>query len=137
MAYLSLDVVSAAVYSALNVAALTALAPGGISDATAQATTYPFVWYEVQEREFRGFGTGGLPEVELRTHVFSTYHGMLQAQQVNAKVIELLRDVALTVSGYTQAGRVFYDSTIPLPNQILNGVQVHELVSLFRIYVEE
>lgn len=137
MAYLSLDPVSAAIYTKLNVAALTALATGGISDDPAQGTALPFIWYEVRERDIRGFGTGGLPEVELRVHTYSQYQGLKEAQEINQKVIELLRDKSLTVSGYTQAGLIFYDETVPLRDEELNGVKTHELVSVFRIYVEE
>ena len=138
MAYLSLDPVSAALYTALNVSALTSLATGGVSADPAQGVTFPFVWFEVLEaRDVRGFGTGGLPEVEVRVHVFSQYEGLKEAHQIAAKVIELLRDQALTVSGYTQAGLVFYDDTVVLPNQMLNGIKAHEVVSRFRIYVEE
>lgn len=136
--YLALQPVSVAVFTLLNVAALTALAPGGVTDDPAQGTAFPFVWYEVREaRDLRGFGTGGLPEIELRVHSFTTYEGMREAQLVNQKVIELLRDQALTVSGYDMCGHVFYDETVPLAEEELNGVKVHELVSMFRIYVEE
>lgn len=137
MAYLALSPVSAAVYSTLNVSGLTALAAGGIRDDVPQSTAFPFVWYEVRETDRRGLGTGGLPEVELRVHVFSTYAGMKQAQEIAAKVVELLRDASLTVTGYAQCGRVFYDDTVSLPDEILNGVHVRELVVLFRIYVQE
>lgn len=138
MAYLSLDPVSSGVYTALNVASFTALATGGLSDDPAQGVAFPFVWYEVREvQDVRGFGTGGLPEVELRVHTFSEYQGLKEAQAINAKAIELLRDQAITVSGYRQAGLVFYRETVPLPFQELNGVTVHELVSTFTIFVEE
>lgn len=137
MAYLSLSPVSVALYSALNVAGMTALATGGIYDDVPQAVTFPFVFYEVQERDVRGFGTGGLPEVTLRVHAFSQSTTMAAAQSIIAKAIELLRDQALTVTGYTQAGRVFYDETVPLSDQIVNGVKCHELVASFRIYLEE
>ena len=138
MAYLALSPVSVGIYTALNVAALTTLAPGGIVDDVAQGTSFPFVWYEVREsRDVRGFGTGGLPEIELRVHTFSQYEGMKEAQAINQKVIELLRDQAITVTGYDQAGLCFYDETVPLPDEELNGVKVKELVSFFRIYVEE
>lgn len=135
--YLALSPVSAAVYTALNVAALIALAPGGVTDDPAQGGTFPFVWIELSERDTRGFGTKGLPEVSLRVHTFSTYQGAKEAQDINAKVIQLLRDQPLAVSGYTQCGLVFYDETVMLANEELNGVKVRELVSLFRIYVEE
>lgn len=137
MAYLALDAVSAAVYTALNVSALTTLATGGVGDHIAQTTSFPYVWFEVRERDVRGFGTGGLPEVELRVHTFSTYEGAKEAQSVAQKAIQLLKDVSLTITGYTQAGKVFYDETIPIYGEILNGVQVIEIVSLFRIYAEE
>ena len=137
MADLALDPVSAAVYSALNVASLTALALGGITDDAAQGSTYPFVWYEVEERDLRGFGTGGLPEVRLRVHTFSRYEGMKEAQAVNQQVIALLKDTVLQVLGYAMCGHVFYDETVTLSDEEINGVKVKELVSAFRIYVEE
>lgn len=137
MAYLALSPVSAAVYGKLNVAGLTALATGGIYDDIPQPLVLPCVWYEVKEQERRGFGTVGLPEVELRVHVFSDYAGAAQSQSIGAKVVELLRDQALTVTGYAHCGRVIYDETVLLPRENINGVTVRELVAMFRIYVEE
>ena len=124
----------------LNVAGLTALVSTRIYDDVPQNPTFPFVWYELKERDQRGFGTGGFPEVELRVHAFSSsdlYNGMGEAHSIAAKVIELLRDQAVTVSGYAQAGRIFYDETVPLANQLIAGVKCRELVAMFRLYVEE
>jgi hypothetical protein len=137
MAKSLLSPASVAVYAALNVASLQALAPGGIYDDVPQAPTYPFVWYEVRERDVRGFGTGALPEVELRVHAFSTYQGMREAQLIVDKVIELLRDASLSMTGYEQAGRVFYDDTVALTDEDVNGVKVKELVASFRIFGRE
>lgn len=137
MADLALDPVSAAVYTALNVSAVTSLATGGVSDDPAQGTAFPFVWYEVSERDVRGLGTGGLPEVTLTVHVFSKYEGLTEAQSVMQQVIAALKDVSLTITGYAHAGMVFYDDTLTFPNEMLNGVKTHELVSRFRIYAEE
>ena len=135
---LSLGPVSVGVFTALNVSGLTALVSSRIYDDVPQAPTYPFVWYEASEpRDVRGMGTGGLPEVELRVHVFSTYQGTSEGQAITKKVIELLKDQALTVSGYAQAGRVFYDSTQVFADQIIQGVKVREFVAQFRVYVEE
>ena len=137
MPYSALSPVSVAVYTALNVAGLTALLGStGVTDDVPQVPVYPFVFYEVQERETRGFGTGSLPEVDLRVHAFSTVESASEAQGVIAKVIELLKDQALSVTGYTQAGKVFYDETVTLGNEAIAGVKVHELVAMFRIYVE-
>lgn len=136
--YLALSPVSVAVYGLLNVAGLTALATGGVYDDVPQLPTFPFVCYDVIETSQHAMGGGvGVPEISLRVHVYSTYAGMQQAQGIAAKVIELLRDKAITVSGYRQAGRVFYDETIPFPDEMISGVKCKEIVSMFRIYVEE
>lgn len=132
---IALDAVSAGVRVALNVAALTALAPGGVSDDPAQGVVFPFVWFEVRERDLRGFGTGALPEIDVRVHAFSTV-SVQEAQQVASKVVDLLKDQALTVAGWTQAGKVFYDDTLTFPTEVLNGFKVREAVSSFRVYVE-
>lgn len=137
MAYLALSPVAVGIYGLLNVVGLTALATGGIYDDVPQGVTFPFVFYEVDEHDMRGFGTGGLPEVSLRVHAYSTYEGSKEAQGIVQKVIQLLRDQSVTVSGYTQCGRIFYDDTVMLPDEIVNGVKCRELVAMFRIYVEE
>src|SRR5690606_20890477 len=98
---------------------------------------FPFIWFEVRERERRGFGGGGLPEVELRVHVFSTYAGQKESQQILDRVITLLKDQALSISGYSHAGNVFYDETVSFPDEEVNGVKSRETVALFRIYAEE
>lgn len=143
MAYLSLDPVADAVLVLLNVTGLTTLLGSGtrIHDDVPQNPTFPFVWYEVREsRDMRGFGTGGFPEVELRVHAFSSsddYNGMQQVHEIIQKVIELLRDQALTITGYNHAGGIFYDDTILLPNEEIAGVKCRELVARFRIYAQE
>lgn len=137
MAYLSLAPVSAGIYTLLNVAAITSLVTK-VAASIDQNTALPYVWFEVRERDVRGLGTGGLPEVELRIHTFGDVRlGVKPLQAVNQKVIELLRDQLVTVSGYRQAGHIFYDETVLLTGEERNGVKVDELVSLFRIYVEE
>lgn len=137
----ALDPVSVALAALLNVSALTALIEGitiTVSAQPPQGLALPYVWFEVREREQRGFGTGGLPEVELRTHVFSAASGPYEAHRIVKKVIQLLKDQSLgDVSGYTQAGHIFYDETVPLRDELVGGLRVHEHVSLFRIYVEE
>ncbi len=139
-AYLSLSPVSAAVYTALNVAALTALAPGGVHDDIRQASLFPHVFFQVMEADqFGGFGTrpglGQLPEVRLDVHVFSKGIGMKEAQAVMAKVHELLVSPP-AVTGYS-SWAIFHDRTISFPDEELAGVKVKELVSQYRLYVEE
>lgn len=135
MANLALDPVSVAVFGKLDVAALQTLATGGIFDDIPQEVLFPCVLYEVSERDIRGFGTGGLPEVSLRVHAFGL--DLVGLQAIVAQVITLLKDVALTVSGYSMCGHVFYDDTLIVSDALINGVKCHELVVNFRIYVEQ
>lgn len=146
--YSALAAVSAGIYTVLNVAALTALAPGGVGDDVAQRavtpgvdgndTGYPFVLFEVHETAHGGFGTkpgtGQLPQIDLLVHVFSKWQGMTEAQGVVAKVIELLKDPP-AVTGYS-SWAIFHDETVNLGDQIVAGVKVKELVARFRLFVE-
>ena len=138
--YSSLDAVSAAIYTTLNVAGLTALATGGVGDAIEQLTSRPCVLYEVSERIVGGLGskpgTGKRTiQVDLRLHAFSEYQGFYEAQQVIAKCIELLAD-APAVTGYG-SWAIFHDETIPLGGELVAGVRVNELVANCRLYVSE
>jgi len=138
--YSSLDAVSSAVYSTLNVASLLALAPGGVGDAIEQTTGFPCVLYVAQEKSVGGLGTrpgtGRTMQVDLRVHVFSNYQGLYEAQQVMSKVVELLT-TTLSVAGYTAVPYPFHDDTIPLGNEVVAGVVVRELVSNWRLFVSE
>ena len=136
--YSALAPVSAAIFTALNVAALLALAPGGVGDDIAQGTGYPFVLYEVHETPQGGLGTkpgsaGVVVELDLRLHVFSQFDGYSEAQAVIAKAIELLADPP-AVSGYASVA-IFHDEVITLGDQIVAGVKVKELVATARLYV--
>lgn len=137
--YSALSPVSVGVYTALNVAAVTNLATGGVGDDIAQGTGYPFVLFEVHERPIGGFGTkpgtvGQLPVVDLLVHVFSQFQGLSEAQGVMNQVIGALT-TAPTVSGYS-SWAIFHDETINLGDQTVAGVKVKELVARFRLYVE-
>lgn len=139
-AYLSLSPVAAAIYGALNVAGLLALAPGGVYEDVKQGATFPYVFFEVgEEAQLGGFGTrpglSQLPEIGLRVHVFSTAAGMKEAQAVMAKVHELLVTPP-AVTGYS-SWAIFHDQTFAFPDELVGGVKVKELVSLYRLYVEE
>ena len=138
--YSALSPVSVAIFTALNVAAVTDLAPGGVWDVLPQNTSYPSVLFEVSEpRQLGGFGTkpgaGQLPEIDLRVHVFSQQQNLSQAQTLIETVLQLLADPP-TVIGYG-SWAIFHDGTIDLGDQIVANITVHELVALFRLYVEE
>ena len=140
MSYTALSPVSAAVYAALNVSAVTSLLGGGISDDRPQTSAYPCIWFEAAEAEqLGGFGTrpglGMLPEIDLRVHVLSTYQGLKQAQTIMEQAINALK-TAPAVTGY-DSWAIFHDRTIPLQDELEAGVKVKELVAFFRLYVEE
>lgn len=136
--YSALDAVSAGIYTALNIAAVTALAPGGVTDDLPQGVSFPAVLYEVSERPRGGFGTkpgvGQLPEITLRVHVFTQGDGFQAADAVMNQVLKALADPP-TVTGYASHA-IFHDGTVPLPAQDVNGLRVNELVATFRLYVE-
>jgi hypothetical protein len=136
----ALPLVSLAVYTALNVPAVTDRAPGGVHDVVPQNTAYPLVLFEVSEaRQLGGFGTkpgaGELPEVDLRIHVFSQQQNLSEAQAILARAIACLTDPP-AVLGYG-SWAIFHDSTIDLGDQVVANVTVHELVGILRLYVEE
>jgi hypothetical protein len=137
--YSALSPVSAAIYAALNVAGMLALAPGGVGDDIAQGTGYPFVLYEVSETPMHGYGTkpgtGRTLEMAIRLYVFSQYDGLSQAQAVMAKAIQLLAD-APAVAGYG-SWAIFHDETIPVGSELIAGVRVNEIAANLRLYVTE
>lgn len=138
MADLAAAPVTEAVYTVLQDTTLLATLTGGVHEDVPQDPTYPFAWVELfGEADQRGFGTGGLPEIDMRVHVFSHYAGKQEAQSAIRQIIALLKDVALTVTGWTMCGHVFYDETLALADEELHGVKVHEFVAMFRVFVEE
>jgi len=139
VSYSALAPVSAAVYAALNVAALTAIAPGGVCDDVAQSTGFPFVLYDIDEEPQQGFGVqpgvaGWLPQINLTVHVYSQYQGLAEARSVLAKVTELLQQ-PLPVDGFS-SWAIFYDGAIPIGDELVAGVKCKELVGKYRLFVE-
>lgn len=141
MPYSALTPVAEAVFQVLQDTTLLATLTGGWFNDVPQNPTYPFGWFEMHERDVRGFGTGGLPLITLRTHIFSqrgsTLATLAEAKEANRLTIGVLKDLALTVSGYAMCGHIFYRESIQLPEEELNGVKVYELVSTFDLYVEQ
>jgi hypothetical protein len=134
--YSALAPVAASVFGVLQDASLASALPGGVQDDPPQNPIFPFLWYELHETNARGLGRGEQTDIELRTHVYSLYGGRAEAFEVNRLVKALLVDVSLTVEGYRQCGEVQWNNTVALPDEVLNGIKVHELVSIFVIRVE-
>jgi hypothetical protein len=136
--YSALAPVSAGIYTLLHVAALTALATGGIGDDIAQGSGYPFVQYDVDEEDLGGLGAksgtpGSVFDIDILVHVYSQYEGMHEAQTIMAKVIELLADPP-TVAGFSSVAIFRNGKSINLGDQIVAGVKVKELIQRFRFF---
>jgi len=136
MANLSLSAVSVGVYTALNVSGLTSLVSTRIFDNVPRTPDYPCVAYSVDKVEARGMGTTELPEITIRVSVFSKSATGAEAQAIVAKVEDLLKDAALTVSGYRMAGRLVWRESLPLGATEINGEKVNEWVSQFTGWLE-
>ena len=136
MANLSLTAVSLGVYTALNVAGVTALVSTRIYDDIPRNPVYPLVMYSVSETEARGMGTSELPEIDLRVSVLSKASTGLEAQTILTAVKDVLKDAAITVSGYQMAGRVVWRDTVRLGQTEINGEKVNEWVLLFTLWLE-
>lgn len=137
MASLAMSPVADAIFALLQTSAMrTALSGRWHSDVPADPT-FPFGWIEIfREVDERGFGTGDLPNVEVRLHAFSTKGSMNEAQDAIRLAIALVKDQALTIAGYTMAGHVFYRETVTLADEEIGGVKCHELVATFDLFAE-
>lgn len=126
------------VFGLLQDATLQAAIGGRLYDDIPEDTPRPLVLLEIaSEIDRRGLGTGGLPELELRTHVFSDLGSMAEAQAINLMVVALLKDAAIALTGYTQAGLIVYRETVTLRSELLADVKVHEVVSIFTVWCEQ
>lgn len=137
--HLAASPVAEALYGVLVAdATLAGLLPGGLTDDVPQDPTFPFGWSEIfTEEDRRGLGEGGLPELDVRIHVYSAFGGKAEAQAAIDRILVLLKDAVLTITGWTHCGKVFYDRTVTLQDEELSGVKCHELIAMFRIFVEE
>lgn len=142
--YSAVAPVSLAVYTALNVPALTTSAPGGVGAVIPQGNVRPYVYFEVSNPIQRGgFGTwpghGDLAELELRIHAISDQPNVSECQALLALAVGLIyQPGALTVAGYTVcANQPMTDvQLLNLGDQVIANVVVHEEVAILRLLVE-
>lgn len=135
----SLPAVSPAIFGRLNVASLTdavssggAGCTGGVKDFIPQPPPFPFLFYELFERDISGLGDGqSVKQVQLRLRVFSQFLGASEAQRIMAEAIRLLQFQAPTATGWLipKIGRP--NEVIPIEFTEINGVVCRELVSIW------
>lgn len=130
--------VAEAIFGLLQDATLQAAVGGRVADDLDQDTLRPCVLYEIfNEEDVRGLGAGNMPQIDLRTHVFSEIGSLSEAQAINKVIVALLKDAAITITGFAQAGLIVYHETQTLREQELFGIKVHEVVSLYTIWCEQ
>jgi hypothetical protein len=149
--YSALSPVSVALYSALNVAAVTALATGGVGDDMEQRVvatdgSFPtFLLYVVSEKAVGGFGTKPglkqLPQVDVRLHAFAQYDGAKPAQALLDAALGALftafdpTSPTVTISGYATCS-LFHDDTSEPFDSLVAGLKVKEVVANLRLFAE-
>lgn len=115
-----LDPATAALYTALNVAAFSALCPGGAVDAVPVAPNYPYAWFTLRD-DPRGLSTFGRlgADVEVRLQVYDVegpeVTGTKRIDLVLDKAAELLHHQEPAVTGWTTE-LLEYLGSFPLGN---------------------
>jgi hypothetical protein len=125
-----------AVYSALNVAGMTALAAGGVHNGLPQTITYPFVRVgDATETREDCMGQPG-KDVRVLVHVFDNKRTDLTIATIVSKAVELLHYTAITVAGHVLVASQ-YQQAYPAGNENINGVEVRHHVAEFLITVRQ
>jgi hypothetical protein len=134
----ALSPVSAGIYAKLNVASLKSAVPtgagclGGVRDYIPQPMTFPFMFYELAERDISGLGQGpSVKQIDLRLHVFSQYAGAIEAQRIMTEAIRLLQFSEPTATGWQVPVVGRPDDVVFIEFSELNGVVVRELVAIW------
>jgi hypothetical protein len=89
-----------AIYSALNVSAITSTLLCGVYDEVIEGNTYPFI--TLGEETAIDYSTKDLTggEYTINIHIWSQYKGSKETKQIMDKVHDLLHDIDLTVTGF-------------------------------------
>lgn len=128
----------AAVFTALNVSAITSTLSCGVydDDASTQDVAFPFLRIGITAGiPWDTFGKTG-KDADLQVSVFSQYRGGLEAQDIQKQVIVLLENVALSVSGHSLA-RLQMETYGDGADELINGVKTIHKWLRFQVNVIE
>ncbi|OFW37652.1 MAG: hypothetical protein A3J29_06155 [Acidobacteria bacterium RIFCSPLOWO2_12_FULL_67_14b] len=129
-----------AIYNALNVAAITTTLGCGVYETVIpQNVALPYLRISTPSGlPWDTFGAAGKERV-VQVHVFASTAAYESGYQVNAicdKVVELLQDQALSVTGHSLAG-LRYEQDTEGADEDVDGVQIVHRVVSFRVHVIE
>lgn len=129
--------VTEAIFGLLQDATLQTALGGRLYDDLPEDVARPCCLIEIfNEENIRGMGTTGPRKLEVRTHVFSDLGSLSEARSIDSQIVSLMDNSVLSVTGFTTCGATWQHETIVLPKQELNGIGVHEVVSIFTAWVE-
>ena len=88
-----------AIYTALNVSAITSTLSCGVYDEVIEGNSYPFI--TLGEETAIDYSTNNLvgAETTINIHVWSRYKGSKETKEILDKIHDLLHDVNLSVTG--------------------------------------
>ena len=137
MAHLSaLEAVLTAVYTALNVAGMTAVCAGGVHNGVPATTVFPYLRIgEAVETREDCMGAPG-KDVLVRLHVFSQERSDLQTMRIVSKAVELLHYAAVSVAGHVLMA-CQYQQTYAAGTENIGSVETRHHVAEFRILVRQ
>lgn len=117
------------VYSALNVASMTAICTGGIHNGVPQSQTFPYLRTEAFGTPDDTMGRSG-DRIVVRLHIFTRGATDDVALQILSKSRELLEYQAVSVSGHVLAG-CKYEQSYQAGTENIGAVETRHLVAEF------
>ena len=89
-----------AIYTALNVSAITTTLGCGVYDEVIEGNTYPFISLGEETTIDYSTMTAVGSETTINIHIWSQYKGSKQTKEILDKIHDLLHDINLTVTGF-------------------------------------
>ena len=135
----ALPAIWAAIYTALNVSAITSTLGCGVYDHVPQAPTFPYLRMQSPtETRQDTFGKAG-KDCTVQVHFFTsseTYEGAGRAQALLSAVIGLLHYVPFAVTGFDHLA-CQYENGFDAGDDDVNGQVIKHYVATFRVQVME